>query len=88
MIEFYWDGELISRHRTKEKAFSKAYEYHKKQGFKCRLGMSDFRDTKTGSDYGLFAEFHAWFYAPLVFFEKESLFLDSHSESLFEFDDY
>lgn len=88
MIEFYWDGELISRHKTKEKAFEKAYEYHKKQGFKYRLSTSDFRDTKTGLDHELFAEFHSWFYAPLVFFEKESLLLDSHSESLFEFNDW
>ena len=86
MIEFYWDGKLISRHRTKEKAFEKAFQYHKKQGFKCRLGMSDFRDTKNNS-YGLFHEFYSWFYAPLVFFEKECLLLDSHSESLLEFDD-
>lgn len=86
MIEFYWDGRLISRHKIKEKAFEKAYEYHKKNGFNCRLGMSDFRDTKS-SDCDLFGEFYSWFYAPLVFFEKESLFLDSHSESLFEFND-
>jgi hypothetical protein len=87
MIEFYWDGELISRHKNKEKAFEKAYEYHKKHGFKCRLSMSDFRDAKTSIDYGLFAEFHSWFYAPIGIFEKESLFLDSCSESLLEFND-
>jgi hypothetical protein len=68
MIEFYWDGELISRHQTKEEAFEKAYKYHKKNNFKCRLSTSNFRDADTGNDYGLFAEFYSWVYAPIFFF--------------------
>ena len=78
MIEVFFEGNFVSRHRLKQKAFEKAYSLIEKQGFKSLSGL-DFRNTKNTKDYGLFGEFRDWFYEPLFFFEKEEAFLSPES---------
>jgi hypothetical protein len=75
MIELYYDGNFVSRHRSKEKAFEAAFKALSKNGFPS-LGKCDFRITKNPKNYSLSGEFRDWFYQPLFFFEDEENFLD------------
>lgn len=89
MFEFHFNGKFVSRHRTKEAAFLRADKYVKTNKLKT-INLCDFRNSKSKSekyDLDIWSEFHQWFYAPLKFFEREALFLDGHSESLFEYND-
>jgi hypothetical protein len=89
MIEFHFNGQPVSRHRTKEAAFLRADKYVKTNRL-TTISLCEFRDSKSKSekyDFEIWWKFRNWFYAPMVFFEREALFLDGHSESLFEYND-